>query len=288
MSSAVVAAWGMSNGDIAVATAQGVAAFATIALAIMSWRQIKLSSKEVAVSRESAAAAVAASREAARARSDDRAPTVIPLLAEPDWPPVVDPTRHAMPNANELRLLDPMSLHSAAEAESGREFVFPQEEHSLLWFTMRGVLVNAGKTPARVRLNGEAEFRAATSPLDAHGPVIALPTQLGTPDRNEFVLNPGQEAVFAWAGGCTLGTWAAGASSPSSARLFFSATVFDYFANGVVDRISIEVSGRPLEAVPGRASHWRVTDRSSMGMTCYPTDRWYRAEGGPMPVPPWG
>ena len=162
MSSAVVAAWGMSNGDIAVATAQGVAAFATIALAIMSWRQIRLSKLEMEISRRSIDVANAATREAARTRSDDRAPTVIPLLAEPDWPPVVDSSRHAMPLADEHRLLDPMSLHSAAVADSGREFVFPEDEHSVLWFTMRGLLVNLGKTPARVRLNGEAEFRAAT------------------------------------------------------------------------------------------------------------------------------
>jgi hypothetical protein len=58
---------------------------------------------------KSADAASAAVVEASRTRADEQAPRVIALLEAPNWPPNVDKSRSSMPQAKELRLLDPMS-----------------------------------------------------------------------------------------------------------------------------------------------------------------------------------
>jgi hypothetical protein len=96
-------------------------------------------------------AATAAVVEASRTRADEQAPRVVALLEAPNWPPNVDRTRSRMPNANETRLLDPMSKHSSSDTP-GQEFYFNQDENQLLWLLTRGVLVNDGHGTARVRL----------------------------------------------------------------------------------------------------------------------------------------
>src|SRR5260221_491807 len=96
---------------------QVIVAVATLALAGVAFWQIQLARRQVVASEEAAKAAADSAEtarravsEAARARSEARAPSVIALLEKPSWPPLLDINRNGMPGGgtNELRLLDPM------------------------------------------------------------------------------------------------------------------------------------------------------------------------------------
>ncbi len=253
----------------------------------------------------SAEAAQESVKEAARARSDTQAPSVVAFLEPIAWPPLLDINRQRMPQANDLRLLDTLSIQRSRQVQESEEFVFDQDAGAFLWFRMRGLLVNEGRSSARVRLDGEAQFIEENSPFEQRPTAIAasrstrpprLPAQVGTyvPKSGlsaEYVLRPGQEAVLEWASGHTLKEWSEAYEQPNppnpKGRLFFSVTVFDYFGGGVTDWIFIEAAGRPIEPVPGRNASWRLAAQNTMATVAYPNVRHYKADKQAPPTPPW-
>jgi hypothetical protein len=159
---------------------------------------------------------------------------------------------------------------------------------------MRGVLTNEGAGTARVRLDGEAQFvEGKTTLLPDHGD-IAVPPAVGTKNRQEYLLRPGESAVFEWGYGHTLGEWADAQAHPnppnSNGACFLTIAVFDSFEHGVIDHIFIEMAGRPLVPVPGALGQWKILEQSEeaeLGITVYPIHRTYRAEGWTGVTPPW-
>ncbi len=272
-------------------------------------RAVKAAEEGTRAALESAGAARDAVVESARARSDARAPSVVALLEPVRWPPWWDTSRPGMPYGDDLRLLDPLSIQRSAELAGSEEFMFEQDAETFLWFRMRGLLVNEGRTSARVRLDGEARFLEEHSPFQfvvggdgAHRlptEILRLPAQVGTytPESGlfaEYVLRPNEEAVFEWAAGHTLREWADAYNDPTpsgrpnlNGRLFFSVTVFDYSASGVTDWIFVEAAGRPIEPVPGRGASWRPSSSGSMAHVAYPNVRHYQEDKLPPPTPPW-
>lgn len=317
----VVDAAGWANVCVAVGT--GALAIGTFWLAWQSRASVNEARKQTWISQRSVEAAEAGTKaalhtagaaraavvESARSRSDARAPSVVALLEPVRWPPLWDRSRHGIPDANELRLLDSMSIHRSVELDGSEEFLFEQDAETFLWFRMRGLLVNEGRTSARVRLDGEARFLEEHSPFQsefAMGTVQAqppasprLPAQVGTyvPESGlsaEYVLRPDEEAVFEWAAGHTLREWADAHADPApngrpndNGRMFFSITVFDYAASGVTEWIFVEAAGRPIEPVPGRGASWRPASSTSMVHVAYPNVRHYREDDLPAPAPPW-
>jgi hypothetical protein len=154
-------------------------------------------------------------------------------------------------------------------------------------------VVNEGNGTARIRLDGEAQFVDGTSSL-VNGVTLAAPPVVGTPDRREHLLRPGDMALFEWAHGHTLGDWADARENPDPPNprgaCFFTITVFDFFEHGVVDRIHIVMAGRPLLQVPGAAGQWVIPDKvadAEMGMTIYPIRRAYTSEALRNEPLPW-
>ncbi|MBQ1012912.1 hypothetical protein KBX53_18515 [Micromonospora sp. M51] len=255
--------------------------------------QAKAAERQVDLAQEAAKGAGAAVREASRARADERAPRVVALMEAPQWPPRVDSARTGMPYANELRLLDHRSIGQSSVASSSRPYVFHGQRNWFMWFRTRGVLINEGSATARVRLDGEAEFIEGTTPLAGEA-TISRPPQVGTPDRQEYLLRPGESALFEWASGHTLGEWAEAYENPNPPNphgaCFFTITVFDSFEHGVIDHIHAVMAGRPLVPVDGALGQWRITpdlEEAALGITVYPIRRMYQSEGWVDRPLPW-
>lgn len=276
------------------------ASLATVSLVIFGLVQLILLRRQVILTQDQAGAAkdavlaaresVEAAREAvaesARVRVDERAPRIVALMEEPEWPPRVDRARSQMPYANELRLLDHRSVAASSDAGPATPFVFDGQKNWFMWFRMRGVLINEGSGTARVRLDGEAQFIEGTSILlrDRSGE-IGVPPMVGTKDRKEYLLRPGDVALFEWGYGHTLGEWADAYEHPDPPNprcaCFLTVTIMDFFEHGVIDHIFVEMGARPIRPVPQALGQWvlREPDEVEIGMTVYPMHRTYRFEG---------
>ncbi|MEV6908321.1 hypothetical protein [Amycolatopsis sp. NPDC051071] len=279
----------------------GLVSFAVVQLMLLR-RQVHLASDQtkaaretVDVARESAEVARNAVLEAGRIRVDEQAPRVIALMEEPAWPPLVDQTRSGMPGGGELPLLHHRSLAASWDATSAKPFVFDGQRGWFMWFKMRGVLVNEGHGTARVRLDGDAQFiEGRSSLLPNQTRNTPVPPAVGTVDRNEYLLRPGESAIFEWGYGHTLSEWADAFENPNppnpNGSCKLGVTVFDYFDHGVIDHIFIEMAARPIKPVPGAHGQWTVPHERSeaeLGMTVYPLHRTYRSEGWKGVEPPW-
>ncbi|MET7424330.1 hypothetical protein [Dactylosporangium sp. NPDC005555] len=238
--------------------------------------QAKSVDEQVVLAQEMLKATTAAVREAARARTDERAPLVVALFETPQWPPLIDATRDRMPYGNELRLLDHRSVEQAEAASPGRLFARGAERNRLMWFQTRGVLINEGATTARVRLDEEAQFVEATAA------------------KRERLLRPGEVALFEWGAGHTIAEWAVAREKPDPPNplgaCFLTITVFDSFEHGIFDHIHAVMSGRPIVPVDDSFDEVRLASRESeaeMGVTVFPTRRTYRSDGVRREPLPW-
>jgi hypothetical protein len=240
--------------------------------------QAKAADEQVGLAQEMLKAATAAVQEAARARTDERAPHVVALLEAPQWPPLIDATRDRMPYGNELRLLDHRSVAQAEAASPARLFARNGERKGLMWFQTRGVLINEGSTTARVRLDDQAEAQFVEA----------------TAARRERLLRPGEVAVFEWGAGHTIADWAEAREKPDPPNplgaCFLTITVFDSFEHGIFDHIHVVMSGRPIVSVDDSFDEVRLVSRESeaeMGITVFPTRRTYRSDGPRRDPLPW-
>ncbi|MDG6101380.1 hypothetical protein Daura_40050 [Dactylosporangium aurantiacum] len=238
--------------------------------------QSKAADEQVALAQEVLKAATAAVREAARARTDERAPLVVALFEAPKWPPLIDATRDRMPYGNELPLLDHRSVAQAEAASPARLFPRNEERTRLLWFQTRGVLINEGATTARVRLADEAQFVEATTA------------------KRERLLRPGEVALFEWGAGHTIAEWAVARERPDPPNplgaCFLTITVFDSFEHGIFDHIHVVMSGRPIVPVDDSFDEVRLASLESeaeMAVTVFPTRRTYRSDGVRRDPLPW-
>ncbi len=243
--------------------------------------QVILTSDSVDAAKRAADAAQEAARETARVRIDEQAPRVLVVMEHAQWPPRISRNRTRMPQANEVRMFDTQSLHGAAEAGT-YDFIFPEQEQWLLWFIIHGVLINEGHSTARVRLDGEAHFIEGESTL-VPGVKIPCPPIVGSPQgagyiAREHLLRPGEAALFEWAEGYQLKDWAARHDEPDLPHNNLQVTVFDSTEYGVLDRIRVELGGRPLEPVPSRQGHWQITSDRHVSVNVWPTQREYRSE----------
>ncbi|MEU0115521.1 hypothetical protein ABZ137_17780 [Streptomyces bobili] len=250
-------------------------------------RQLEMGQQATDAAVHAAEAARRAVQETMRARIDGQVARVVVLSEDPTWPPLRNPLLADMPNASEPRLFDLSTLHGSPEVGSD-DLIFPEDSHQLMWFVVRGIITNEGPSTARIRLDGEGRFIEGESSL-LPGISIACPPLAGGWRGNpsylfrEHILRPGQTALFEWAAGNSTSEWAekhdAGVPAGGSVTL----TVFDSAAHGVVDTVKVELQGRPLQPVPQRVGHWRLTHTldDHMGITVWPTQRQYRGEERP-------
>lgn len=220
-------------------------------------RQVGEAARGVQAALRSADAALETVTESSKARADANAPRLLVEVSAPTWPPMLDRSRSGMPLANELRLLEPRSLHQGEQAESGRHITFDRDRPHFLWFLLEGVVENEGLGSARVRLDGEAQFE-------------------GHHVGDQVVLRPGDRKAFKWGTGLSLGDWAAQYDQPQAGKIIMTIISVDHQEHGVIDHVYVEMGGRPIEPEPGVASGWRVSSTPSMAVTVYPTRRTYR------------
>jgi hypothetical protein len=243
-------------------------------------KQIILNTHAVEAATRAADAAQEAARETARVRIDEQAPRVIALSEPAQWPPRIAKDRRHMPQANDTRMFDAMSLHGSSEA-GAEEFIFPEHEEWFMWFAVRGVLINEGRSTARVRLDGEGRFAAGKTDL-LPDTEIAEPPVVGhegtTYLRREHVLRPGEVALFEWAYGHCLKEWAEVHETGEPPVCEVHVQVFDSTEHGIHDTIRISLGARPLEPVPGRGGHWRLRQVPKPNVVVFPTRREYRSE----------
>lgn len=189
--------------------------------------------------------------------------------------------------ANELRLLDPMSISNSEVVQV--EFVFPEAKDWFLWFKEHAVIINEGATTARVRVEGEAGFVTGQSPLCPDLGELAVPPSCGSADRGEYLLRPGSAARIEWGSGHSLERWsrAHGDARGTEGHMPLVVTVMSGVGEGVIDKLYLEAGARPLEPVPGRDSHWRIAQDLPYGVSVHPAQRYYLAEGWSPKPPPW-
>ncbi|MGW3399459.1 hypothetical protein [Streptomyces hydrogenans] len=264
-----------------------LAAIATVTLVWFGLIQLRALKRQVESAQQSSDAAVSAAgaahlavRETARARIDEQVARVVVLAERPKWPPFITPDL----GAEEMsRLFESMTYHASAEV--GREeFVFPERADQLMWFEVRGVVTNEGRSTARIRVVGDGEFIAGESPLLPDGRVEVPPVASEwRSDRSylfrEHVLRPGQSAMFRWAAAHTVAGWTEDSADRGAPRAGVSLEVFDSAAHGVIDTVGLEVQARPLVAVPARSGHWALADGpSEVDVVVWPVERRYLAE----------
>jgi hypothetical protein len=293
------------DGIVAIGTL--LLAVGTFAVAALARGQLKTLRKQVndaasgvQAAQESARSAESSANstkdvalDSARSRADESAPRVIALIEEPSWPPLLDDQRGRMPGGNEERLFSKNSLERVRQLLDGERFVFDRDRGRFVWFYIRGVLVNEGKASARVRLDGEARFTSGMNPFESSFHVDQ-PAKFGAGSTNEYLLRPGQSAVFEWGTGYTAGEWADARDNALPQRGFLVVTVMDFQKHGVIDHIYVEFSGRPLEPVPGELGNWQLAAYDDkqwpappIGVTVYPIQRTYRWDWPNYDPPPW-
>lgn len=265
-------------------TASAICTLVLVAFAVYQLialkKQVILSGEAVEAAKISADAAQEAVRETARVRIDEQAPRVIALSEPVQWPPRISRDRRHMPQANDLRMFDVMSLHGSSEAGAD-DFIFPEQAQWFMWFNSRGVLINEGQSTARVRLEGEGRFIGGRSELlpDVE---IACPPVVGQVGASyigrEHMLRPGEVALFEWAYGHCLQEWAQVHETGQPPICEFYIHSFDSTEHGIHDTIKISLQARPLEPVPGRASHWRLRQNPTPALIVFPTIRTYWSE----------
>lgn len=242
-------------------------------------RQIALGNRQAASAEASADAAKVLHREAMRSRVDQGAPEVAMFLEHP-FPPLIDRHRSGMPQGGQVKLLDPESLERSRPA-AGESFIFDAHRSNFLWFRGRGLLVNEGRTSARVRLSQEGRFVEGSTELSS-GELVQLPVMEDMGGHPTAIMAPGSRALFEWAHGLTLGDWAQAQENRNSktGSLWFWITVFDTREAGVVDTQLVHFRPEVLEAPSGRTGHWAVPDQHDFG-PAYPLPRLrgYRHEG---------
>jgi hypothetical protein len=257
--------------------------------------QIEVGHDAATAARQSAAAAADAVREAARMRVDEQAPRVVVVMEESAWPPMLDRQRSGMPGGGEPTLFD---TAGQAEVPTG-ELYFDLNRKNLLYFTTRGLLINEGNGAARIQPSPAVRLVSGTSGLHKSGSEqISIPPVLGAGLYPEYLLRPGEVALFEWKDGHTLGDWADAYENdyppnPLGA-CFLEMVVTDWLSSGVVDHHHVLLQTTPIEPVPGRQGTWKLRDApvpgSTIGVVAFPPNRTYRAhheEGAAWPPPPW-
>lgn len=277
----------MENGVlIATGIATAISAAGTLALAIVAVVQGRQMSAQLAVSKRQAAsgetsakAALDVNKESVRSRVDQTAPRVVAFYEQPKGP-LVDVNRSSMPQANELRLLDPLSFDRSSDA-IGQSLVFPDMKDAFIWYHGVGVVVNEGSTTAYVRLADESKFVSGKSPLD--GSEVPMPYVAGDGLAAEAILAPGRSALFKWAAGHAAKQWATAIERPEPlspySEIWHTIVAFDSQRSSIADTLEAVYTPSPLEKSPGKRGSWDLRAEDSMSRVyVQPVTRVYASE----------
>lgn len=230
----------------------------------------------------SAHAAIEVQRETLRARADQYAPRVTVEYATPTGP-YFDTQRSKMPYANELRLLDGVSV-ARSELARGRHFIFTRDEDLFIWFRGRALIKNEGGLSAHVRLPSESRFvdngRSESEDLESGPPMGGEPGV-----QCEAIVPPGGRAGFEWAAGKPLKEWVNAYENRSGnvpeSSIWLWITVFDPREVGIIDTLLAHFVPEPLQPVDGLEGQWEVREHErSPHIHSFPIRRNYRHEGG--------
>lgn len=227
-------------------------------------QQVRQGQSAQKAAERSADAANNSVKEALYARIDQQAPRVIALLDQP--------TIGGVQSENELAW------------RADQEAVLPRDKEKRLYVGVTGTLINEGKGTARAHLNGAAEWilHEDDEPL-LIGPVAQ--------SQDDHILRPGERVRFLWSEAHLLDDWADAYSNPSPANprgaCFMEVIVHDYFEEGIIDHIFLEMSGRPLVPIDGDSSHWKVPDKAEFVAVSYPIKRAHIREDNYKITPPW-
>lgn len=272
-----------TNANVLVAVATLVMAVVTWKMAVATRRMAESTKEESAEARRSTAAAeasVEAAERAVQAARDQltevtrtRVDSLAPIVAMR-----VGPAQHAqllqqrgkLPQDGGFFLLSGPGRHSSTEVGIGDIFTFDRDAEKYLWFDVPCYLRNEGSMSVQVRVDAESDSHSVGGGPGYH---------------KTFSVGPGGGVDFIWADGHTLREWVQGREEARFRHLRLTVLVEDA-RRTVVDYLFAEVGGTLLEPVPDAMGQWRLTSTTVSG-TVYPTERWYRHEGGPYPESPW-
>lgn len=235
-------------------------------LAALLW-QIRVGQAALREAKRATDTSDKALKETEHTRIDTQAPRVSAFLNEP--------MIHGLKSAKD----------GSFSMQSEPEYVLPRMKNDRLYILIEGEFVNEGKTTARVHMTNTARFE--TGELEADD-MLAIPIPTA---NQEYLLKPGHSVRFSWSESHTLEEWADAFNNPSPpnphSACFMEIIVSDAFAEGVVDHIYLEASGRPIEPIEGDKGHWKLGKAGSLAAISYPIIRTYRHEGQDGLEPSW-
>lgn len=230
---------------------------------IFQIRQGRITLRE---SQRSSEAAENAVREARRARIDEQSPRAYITLEKP--------------------LVWGLRNDEGFTIEADPEYVIPAMSENRLLSSVKGEIYNEGKGVARVRLNGNGAMFLTDNETDDPVPVGEIPASM-----DERVLKPGEKIRFIWSDGQPLANWIDAYRNPSPPNphgaCFMEVIVTDYRADGIIDHIYLEMSGRPIVPVEGDDGRWKHGKADSLVAISYPAHRTYLLEGWHGLEPAW-
>lgn len=278
------AEWISAGAAAAAALAGGAVAVATYRLASSTNRLAELTAKTLATAERQVEETALTRADAVRARVDERAPRVIVILAPTEWPPYAPPRGVG---------------DTAHQMEVTREFVTPRQDDTLIMFRTCGLMRNEGPTTATVTLNGRASFVPGVGPFRGCASV-GVPVSMGPPGQvfeevfkepvslggGRYALAPGEEAIFRFDDWRPLRDWRKAwqhqQDAPPESKLLLEIIVADQFDDGIVDNISVEVQGYPVEPFGDDLGRWKIRymvpvegTSSAVGSTVHPAKRRY-------------
>lgn len=209
------------------------AAAAAVATGLVAW--------QVRLARRANASAHAVAIDSAKARLDAAAPELDVRVLAPVWPPLCD------------------ERDSASHAGSETVWRLPRDERQTLVGMLTVELTNVGERDVEVVIGGDVR------------PDGEVPDSEWWPGQPiEDFLTPGGEPYrFRLQRTLTIRQWADNraaqeAGRPLPHRIVGTVIAMDRRDEGVTDRWDLEMTGCPIERVPGAEDQWRLTTDASV------------------------
>jgi hypothetical protein len=220
-------------------------ALSVVVIALQAWYTRRATEAAEGTLQEGLAALATAEQtalEVARSRLDARAPTITISLAIPEWPPSRPP-----------------QFQDSQAQPIGYDVVYrrPRDDDQMVMLSAIGVIRNESTFTVELAASNLC-FQRTSPPAYADSDAWEYP-----PSIRKLVLGPGESERFCLREARSVAAWienvdAGAVGEPGPQVIVAEIICSDRFDNGTVDNHRLELSGRPLTAVPHEAGGYTL------------------------------